>query len=1030
MRAAASIRKVAPLLALLLIHGIAHATTVNLTVQEPTGTARTAEPVTSGVPIALTDTGLSWKLMDGATEIPLKTQVLSGVRNPWLLLDFQTDLSANQTKTLQLVSQTPAVNPNPVLTFTEDATSITVATGKIQVLVKKNTFNLFDTVWFDGNGNGSYANNERVLTTAGNNPDNLPLVDNANTTYQGKGTPTAVTWEYKNSLRAVLRIDGVYGNVQILKYTTRITFYAGQSYVMVDHLIRNSQQYEERYVKVRSAKLRLGLAGTTVRATRSGAKSWANFASGSGLTLEMIPPTAVVTTGYNANGTRNNINMDVDANGGLVIGDMSYHGASFRVDFATGLSAAEQTRRAGCYAERLVALAPSSWYSDLGALGAQNFETYEDETNSYTRWGWSYPTAGVPFLAPTGIGPVPATWYPSWSYIHPNQSPESDDTEMSLMQYVRTRLRAYFDRAEGWARYVSWERVMRTDGWAYAWDSYWDGPNPVTRLRSNQGGTYTANDNSYITLNICNSDAERRGAGHMWAGGVLDYYYLTGDRSALECVADVGDIVKRVTDWRDPGTSYGSPSGYPRGEARMYLNVLRLWEATNDPVWRASADHLKAMFLQATSWDSRGFYFTNIAPPDYDASYTSRFPNGKIVCPFCQGTVPVVFYRDYLLTGDTALRQRLLDIASFAFSTGTDANGFTGDLLVMDSPTTGTAQHLSYGQWDNSDPTHVPYASSTNSWIDALVIASRLSYDGRYLAKAKDMWSHASKQYWAGGTPFATSSQAGRFVNSLEGDGYSYDDYLYPFGGDLTTTQYLFYDAARQDYVPPVAIADLQVGFYTAWSTATWTSPADADPVGPVTEYDMRYSTSPITEANFTTLGQIPTPGPIGPGGEQCADITLSACQSWYFAIKSKDAAGNWSALSNVVQAGGVCPGHGSGPICGDFSRTVDPMAGARIADVPREVEFALRGANPARQDVAIEFGIPADRAGEPLAISIYDVVGRRIAGLVSDRAVAGRRTLTWDLKDSGGSRVRNGVYFAQFRLGKETRTEKMLFVR
>src|SRR4029079_7784099 len=155
---------------------------------------------------------------------------------------------------------------------------------------------------------------------------------------------------------------------------------------------------------------------------------------------------------------------------------------------------------AGCYAERIVALAPSTWYSDLGAFGAQNFETYEDETSSYTRWGWSYPTAGVPFLQPKDIGPVPASWYPSWSYIHPNQSPESDDTGMNLLQYVRTRLRAYFDRAEGWARYVSWERVMRTDGWTYAWDGYWDGqPTPVTRLRGNQGGTYTANDNAYIT---------------------------------------------------------------------------------------------------------------------------------------------------------------------------------------------------------------------------------------------------------------------------------------------------------------------------------------------------------------------------------------------------------------------------------------------------------------------------------------------------------------------------------------------------
>ena len=71
---------------------------IPLTVAEPSGMARTANPVTSGVPVpegALADAA-ACRLLDGAgMELPLQTQAL--VKWPdgsvkWLLLDFQVDL--------------------------------------------------------------------------------------------------------------------------------------------------------------------------------------------------------------------------------------------------------------------------------------------------------------------------------------------------------------------------------------------------------------------------------------------------------------------------------------------------------------------------------------------------------------------------------------------------------------------------------------------------------------------------------------------------------------------------------------------------------------------------------------------------------------------------------------------------------------------------------------------------------------------------------------------------------------------------
>lgn len=106
--------------------------------------------------------------------------------------------------------------------------------------------------------------------------------------------------------------------------------------------------------------------------------------------------------------------------------------------------------------------------------------------------------------------------------------------------------------------------------------------------------------------------------------------------------------------------------------------------------------------------------------------------------------------------------------------------------------------------------------------------------------------------------------------------------------------------------IAPTDIADLQAVFSTSSSiTLTWTAPGDDGNVGSASQYEMRYSTTPITEANWSSailVTGIPAPQPSG-SDETFIVENLEISTTYYFAIKTADEVPNWSGLSNVVNA-------------------------------------------------------------------------------------------------------------------------------
>jgi chitodextrinase len=97
-----------------------------------------------------------------------------------------------------------------------------------------------------------------------------------------------------------------------------------------------------------------------------------------------------------------------------------------------------------------------------------------------------------------------------------------------------------------------------------------------------------------------------------------------------------------------------------------------------------------------------------------------------------------------------------------------------------------------------------------------------------------------------------------------------------------------------------------QVHAQQAWNSInlTWTTPGDDSLSGTASQFDIRYSTSPITSANFSTATRFTTgvPVPAAPGTSQSVLVTgLASATTYYFAMKTADDANNWSLISNVA---------------------------------------------------------------------------------------------------------------------------------
>ena len=205
-----------------------------LTVKNGLAEARSAVPVTWGVPLSIedgiTDPGqLSLKRGDDTVAVQMTPMARWGgapddSTRPiaWLLIDVQADLPASGISRYQLVRATRVDDASPLKIVRDDAEGITLETGAATYTLSRADFRLFDTVAlpggpaFPGEG-GIFYRGVRVAR------------------------PAAISVEEAGPQRITLKVRGaIEGD---LEYTAMVSFYAGLAEAKIDFRAENFSAY-------------------------------------------------------------------------------------------------------------------------------------------------------------------------------------------------------------------------------------------------------------------------------------------------------------------------------------------------------------------------------------------------------------------------------------------------------------------------------------------------------------------------------------------------------------------------------------------------------------------------------------------------------------------------------------------------------------------------------------------------------------------------------------------------------------------
>ena len=108
------------------------------------------------------------------------------------------------------------------------------------------------------------------------------------------------------------------------------------------------------------------------------------------------------------------------------------------------------------------------------------------------------------------------------------------------------------------------------------------------------------------------------------------------------------------------------------------------------------------------------------------------------------------------------------------------------------------------------------------------------------------------------------------------------------------------------DTIAPSAVADLQAvaGRHRGEVRLHWTAVGDDGKIGKARKYEIKYSTEPITEANWDDAAEVTGDNePVASGRRERVMIDgLDPMKVYYFAIRVCDDASNWSIFSNLAE--------------------------------------------------------------------------------------------------------------------------------
>jgi hypothetical protein len=97
------------------------------------------------------------------------------------------------------------------------------------------------------------------------------------------------------------------------------------------------------------------------------------------------------------------------------------------------------------------------------------------------------------------------------------------------------------------------------------------------------------------------------------------------------------------------------------------------------------------------------------------------------------------------------------------------------------------------------------------------------------------------------------------------------------------------------------------------------------------------------------------------------------------------------------------------------------------IVQLPLQFTFNQNYPNPFNANTIISFSL--DKPAKTL-VTIYNILGQRVATPVNEYLEAGNHSVIWDGKNSSGASVASGVYFYTIQSGERFASKKMLLLR
>ncbi|MBD3169445.1 MAG: T9SS type A sorting domain-containing protein [candidate division Zixibacteria bacterium] len=95
--------------------------------------------------------------------------------------------------------------------------------------------------------------------------------------------------------------------------------------------------------------------------------------------------------------------------------------------------------------------------------------------------------------------------------------------------------------------------------------------------------------------------------------------------------------------------------------------------------------------------------------------------------------------------------------------------------------------------------------------------------------------------------------------------------------------------------------------------------------------------------------------------------------------------------------------------------------------NLPEKTELSGNNPNPFNPATTINYSLTAD---ERVNISVYNMMGQKIATLVDEVQTSGFHTISWDGLNDNGARVATGVYFYRMTAGDYSMTKKMTLLK